>query len=66
MTLIAIILICILIFCGGSILGWILNVLGWIVSFLFDGFCHLLGCFGWIIIMIIAIGAIIALFNGIM
>ena len=64
MTALTIIIILILVFFGASILGWILNIVGYILSFLFDGVCHLLGCFVWIIISIFVIGAIITLFSG--
>ena len=55
MTLLIIIVIGCLLFFGGGIIGWIFNIIGYILSFFFDGCMHIVGCLFWVIVVFIAL-----------
>lgn len=57
-TLIGLIVIGLMVIVGGSLLGWVLKLLGFVFGFLWDGCSTILGSLFWLIVIIIALMAI--------
>lgn len=53
-------IIILLIFFGGGIFGWILNIVGHIIAFLWEGCTHVIGCLFWIFAIIVCFYALIS------
>lgn len=58
LTIIGLIALIVLIFVGGSLLGWLIKGLEVVFSFLWDGCSSTLGCFFWVIAGIIIVLAL--------
>jgi hypothetical protein len=60
LTIIGLIALIILLFVGGSLLGWVIKGLEVVFSFLLDGCSSTLGCIFWVIAGIIVMLALFA------
>ena len=58
LSIIGIIALIILLFVGGSLLGWIIKGLEVVFSFLWDGCSNTLGCIFWVVAGIIVLLAL--------
>jgi hypothetical protein len=55
LTAIGIIILVFIIFVCGGVLGWILEILGYVFEFLWQGFVKSLGCLFWVFIIFCAL-----------
>jgi hypothetical protein len=51
LTIIGLIVLGLIIFVGAGIFGWILELLGYVFEFLWEGFIKSLGCLFWVFII---------------
>ena len=51
LTIIGFIVLGLIIFVGAGIFGWILELLGYVFEFLWEGFIKSLGCLFWVFII---------------
>ena len=59
LTIIGVVVLIVLLFVGGGLLGWHIKGLEVILSFLSEGCSHTLGCLFWIFIVFCALIALI-------